>query len=292
MKKTLVSIIIGLSTLTGCSETKNVEQPKTIEEKISTKENNETLKIASFNIQNFGQSKSKKQDVMNILVDIVNDYDICAIQEVSDKTEQTIPNFVKLLGKEYSHLTGERVGRGEKEQYSFVYNTKNVEYLGKSYTYSDPQDIFAREPFIAYFKSGEFDFVLINIHTQPDNATKEIDALDDVVLDAKQKFPNEKDFIILGDYNSDGKYFKENGPSRLKTKEYTWIIPNEADTTVAESSNTYDRMVITTGCLEDYANKWEVRDFKKEFNLSLEKAKEVSDHYPIWALFYRNKDSD
>lgn len=287
MKRTLAAIILGLSTLTGCSNSQ-----KTRDEISSIRPQKEKITIASFNIQNFGRSKSQKPDVMEILCEIVNDYDICAIQEVSDITEQTIPKFIQKLGQDYTHITGERVGRGEKEQYSFVYNTKTVEQLGKSYTYSDDEDVFSREPFIAHFKSGNFDFVLINIHTQPSNAKAEIDALDNVVLDARKKFPGEKDFIVLGDYNADGTYFDEDGESQLKKEEYTWIIPNSADTTVATSSNTYDRIVVTSGCLEDYANKWEVRDFKKEFRLSPEKTKEISDHYPIWALFYRNKDTD
>lgn len=285
MKKTLATIILGL--LAGCSNSQ-----KTHNELNAIRQQKEKITIASFNIQDFGQSKSQKPDVMEILCEIVNDYDICAIQEVSDKTEKTIPNFIQKLGQDYTHITCERVGRGEKEQYSFVYNTKTVEYLGKSYTYSDEDDVFAREPFIAYFKSGNFDFVLINIHTQPSNAASEINALDEVVLDARKKFPNEKDFIVLGDYNADGNYFDEDGKCELKKKEYTWIIPNNADTTVATSSNTYDRLVVTTGCLEDYAHKWDVRNFQKEFQLSPEKTKEVSDHYPIWAMFYRNKDTD
>ena len=42
------------------------------------------IKIASFNIQNFGQSKSSKQEVMDILVQIIRDFDIVAIQEIRD----------------------------------------------------------------------------------------------------------------------------------------------------------------------------------------------------------------
>jgi endonuclease/exonuclease/phosphatase family metal-dependent hydrolase len=291
MKRTLAAIVLSLSTLTGCSEPTKIKE-KPVERKIQE----ETLSIASFNIQVYGKTKREKQEVMNVLTDIVEDYDICAIQEVRDAKEETIPYFLNQLNdaeSKFASVDSERLGRtNSKEQYTFIYNTKNVEYLGKSYTFSDDEDWFEREPFIAYFKSGNFDFVLINIHTKPEDATNEVEHLDDVVLDARKKFPDENDFIVLGDYNADGTYFDEEGESKLKKEEYTWIIPNSADTTVATSSNTYDRMVITTGCLEDYANKWDVRNFQTEFRLSLEKAKEVSDHYPIWALFYRNKDTD
>ena len=56
---------------------------------------------------------------------------------------------------------------------------------GASYTYKDPSDVFHREPFIAHFQAGDFTFVLINIHTDPDEATEEINALTEVVADAR-----------------------------------------------------------------------------------------------------------
>ncbi len=43
-----------------------------------------TIKIASFNIQIFGQSKSSKQEVMDILVQIIRDFDIGLIFHIRD----------------------------------------------------------------------------------------------------------------------------------------------------------------------------------------------------------------
>ena len=44
----------------------------------------DSIKIASFNIQIFGQSKASDQEVMNILVQIIRNFDIVAIQEIRD----------------------------------------------------------------------------------------------------------------------------------------------------------------------------------------------------------------
>ena len=43
------------------------------------------IKVASFNIQVFGQSKINKPDVMDILSRIIKKYDVVAIQEVRSK---------------------------------------------------------------------------------------------------------------------------------------------------------------------------------------------------------------
>ena len=55
----------------------------------------DTIKIASFNIQIFGQSKSSKQEVMDILVQIIRDFDIVAIQEIRDAAGTSIITLKK-----------------------------------------------------------------------------------------------------------------------------------------------------------------------------------------------------
>ena len=59
------------------------------------------IKVASFNIQIFGQSKINKPDVMDMLSRIIKRYDVVAIQEVRSKEQNVMPLPVKLrLGKE------------------------------------------------------------------------------------------------------------------------------------------------------------------------------------------------
>jgi deoxyribonuclease-1/deoxyribonuclease-1-like protein len=59
-----------------------------------------------------------------------------------------------------------------------MYRSDSITALS-SYTYSDSDDRFHREPFIGHFKvtGNPFDFVIINIHTDPDEATEEINTL-------------------------------------------------------------------------------------------------------------------
>ena len=288
-----ISIAILILLFNGCSDNTTTADSSSSEE-IESK-----IKIATFNIQIFGKTKRKKDDVMKILVKIVRNFDIVAVQEFRDKQEETLPFFVKKIneapGDKYDFVGSKRLGRSSsKEKYAFIFNTKTVKYKDISFVYDDSSDVFEREPFVGYFNSGSFDYALINIHTKPDDATNEINALVDVIEDAETKISGEKDFIVLGDFNADCTYFKEEADaSPLEASKYYWVIEDSADTTVKSTVCTYDRMVfIKSSTISDYAGKWEVFRFDQKYNLSQEQAVKVSDHYPVWAEFFTGKDSD
>lgn len=261
----------------------------------------ETVKIAAFNIQIFGQAKSQKQDVMAVLRDVVREFDIVLIQEIRDASEQTIPNFVEAInqmeGPEYSFVRSERVGRtSSKEAYAYVYNTETVHFIqGSDYVYDDVDDVFEREPYIAGFKSGNFDFMLVGIHTKPDYAYNEIGNLTLVVSSVQTTNPNEKDIIVMGDFNADGSYFDEDDTSNpFKASDYNWLITNAMDTMV-KTDYTYDRMVVMDSTLnhEYDAGTAQVFFFDQAYGLNNQTfVSEVSDHYLIFAQYKTNQVDD
>ena len=250
------------------------------------------LKIGSFNIQVFGQSKSAKTDVMNVLADIIRTYDIVAVQEIRDSSGTALDNLLRQVnsdGSSYAYLVSERLGRtSSKEQYAYVYNTRTVSPIGSAFTYPQTSDIFHRTPYIASFKSndGIFNATFAVIHTDPDDAANEIKALYEVAEYAKGILPADEPVIIMGDYNADGRYFDETSYVPLKSGDYLWIIGNEVDTTVASGDNTYDRIVSTRPNIFYTGDAGAFR-FDETYNLSHEFAAEVSDHYPVYAYFSR-----
>ncbi|MBU0698250.1 MAG: hypothetical protein KKE59_02305 [Proteobacteria bacterium] len=260
----------------------------------------DTTLIANFNIQVFGKEKARKTDVMVVLAKTISQFDIVAIHKIRDASGTAIKNLenaVDAMGSDYQYIIGPRLGRtSSKEQYAFMYNAKTIE-AGESYTFDDTAlDYFHREPFIAHFKTknGNFDFVLITIHTDPDDATREINSIPMVVRDAQKHFQDEKDFIVLGDLNADCGYFNEDDPaSPLRNPEFMWLITNDMDTNLSKSSCTYDRIIITAmATTEDYAGESGVFRFDTVFGLTDTMAKKVSDHYPVYGVFYVNRDSD
>ena len=127
--------------------------------------------------------------------------------------------------------------------------------------------------------------MLVSIHTAPDRAIQEIAALHQVVESARATYPNEDDFIVLGDFNADCDYADEAILDRLMLGKdpYQWIVPHDADTNLSMSSAcAYDRIVITEGTAGDYTGEWGIdRSFTD---------KSISDHWPVWAKFHVGRD--
>ncbi|MDD4300357.1 MAG: hypothetical protein PHO78_06860, partial [Methanomicrobium sp.] len=70
----------------------------------------------------------------------------------------------------------------------------------------------------------------------------------------------------------------------MKSEGYTWIIGNSLDTTTGATDCTYDRIVIT-GDDSFYTGTSGVMRFDTEYSLTEEFTKQVSDHYPVYAVF-------
>ena len=109
----LFTMLIVLLNLSSCRPTEDGTQDGNT---------SASIKIASFNIQIFGQSKASNQEVMDILVQIIRNFDIIAIQEIRDAAGTailTLKDQVNADGSSYDVLVGPRVGRTtSKEQYA------------------------------------------------------------------------------------------------------------------------------------------------------------------------------
>jgi endonuclease/exonuclease/phosphatase family metal-dependent hydrolase len=253
-----------------------------------------TIKVAAFNIQIFGRTKREKEDVMTILVNITRQFDLVLIQEIRDSSETTAPLFLEMIneadGPDYAYVRSPRLGRtSSKEAYAYFYNTETVNHSeGSDHVYNDTDDVFEREPYIASFSSGGFDFTLIGIHTKPDDAHQEIGNLTVVVASVIAEDPEEADVIILGDLNADGSYFDEDGTSNpLQESGYHWTVTNEMDT-MTKTDWTYDRIILldATYSYEYLDSSAQVYYFDLELGIEDEELIwDVSDHYPVYAEF-------
>ncbi|XP_045913493.1 deoxyribonuclease-1-like 1 [Micropterus dolomieu] len=264
-------------------------------------EGSSEFRICAFNLQHYGDSKSKKSNVMQILTKIITRCDVCLLQEVRDSKEKAIPLLVDRLNSydteyKYEAVASGRLGRGDyQEQYVFVYRTDTVTVIGQ-YQYPDNRpgdvDAFSREPFVVRFRAPKTaikEFVLIPQHTTPTNTTKELDALYDVLQDVKSMWKTEN-VMLLGDFNADCGYLAKKNKKNVRLitdKNLIWLIPDKTDTTVRlTTSCTYDRIVVNgdrfaTAIVPLSAKPF---NFQEEYQLTEEQALEVSDHYPVEVL--------
>ncbi|GFR65427.1 deoxyribonuclease [Elysia marginata] len=216
---------------------------------------NPPLKIASFNIQVFGERKMDRKCVMSTLVKILQRYDLILILEIRDSSETAFPELVQECNKDnpenpFSFVVSARLGRtSSKEQYGFMYRSKKIK-LDSTFQFDDGDDdgtdMFQREPFAARFYSPSTeleDFAIIATHTDPDEAAKEIGSLHKVYESAKKHW-NLEDIIIAGDFNADEGYVNREDWGKIvlrHDKRFRWLIKDSTDTTTGNTDRAYDR---------------------------------------------------
>lgn len=244
----------------------------------------EDVRIASFNIQVFGQSKISDTTEMKYIVDIIRKFDIVAIQEVRSKNQDVLPRLVSMLGDEYwDYKISPRLGRtSSKEQYAFVYR-KDYVTIDTCFMIFDPDDLLHREPFVCDCQSGNFDYYLVNIHTDPDEVKEEINVMDNIM---SVLLDHESDVIILGDLNASPDDFDE----LSQVDDITWVVNSDIMTNTRGNKN-YDNLVFIRSNLKEYKYGG-VFNYKDYYGLSLEKALKISDHMPVFGVFDTHEDDD
>jgi endonuclease/exonuclease/phosphatase family metal-dependent hydrolase len=273
-----------------------IDEDYTIEEL----DRSEVARVASFNIRVFGDTKMSNETVVAELVDIFQRYDMVAVQEIKD-IDQEVPylfldelnNFNNLSNTtnltEWELVLSERSGTQEddqnsQEQYAFYYRPTVFSPIDNGTLYDDSSnDSFQREPFLAKFvlldtygNSTGTDIVFVNIHTKPTLAVEEMSALGDVISWGQTNYSADDDYVILGDFNGDCSYASYNELVELpiSSENYTWLIPDDADTTVGDSRCAYDRIVSTSQLDGRLTGIWGVDEAIS--------GPAVSDHKPVW----------
>ena len=250
----------------------------------------DSILVASFNIQVFGESKLAKPQVVDVLTRVVRRFDVVAVQEVRAKSDSVVPTFVNAInadGSRYQYVIGPRLGRtASKEQYTFIYDSTRIEIDPSSVaTLPNPGDKLHRPPLRARFRvrtnppEAGFSFWLVDIHTDPDEVPQEVDALADAFVSMRSVIPDEDDVILLGDLNAGPPQF-----GRIKQiPGIGWAV--SGTTTNTRRSKTYDNLIFDRTATTEYTGRWGVLDLQETFGLPLDKALEVSDHNPVWAAF-------
>jgi endonuclease/exonuclease/phosphatase family metal-dependent hydrolase len=250
----------------------------------------DVIRVATFNIQVFGRSKISKPVVMEILTRIIQQFDLVAIQEVRSQDDDILPRFIEMLnaqGRHYDFVIGPRLGRtSSTEQYVYVFDRETIEVdRNQLYTINDPDDVLHREPFVAWFRARAapsdqaFTFSLANIHTDPDEVQQEVDVLDDVFYAVRNDGRQEDDVLLLGDFNASDRQLGQLG----RVPNMAVALSNVATNTAGTKQ--YDNIVFDRQATREFTGRSGVFDFLRAYDLSLEAARDVSDHLPVWAEF-------
>jgi len=283
------------------------DTPNTVNPPSGGSTNATTIRVGSFNPQVLGHTKVSRTFTFSVIADIATKFDLIAFEEVgsnnSTALETTCVSVLESLIAKMNLLAPRALYayiRGN--QYALVYNEKTLVCVSSS-MYSGSQS-FSYTPLTGVFKtvSGNLDFAVVVIHTSPTLASSEIPKLPTVMSEVRTHY-TEPDVVCLGDFNADGNYYAEGSGADLScfpSVSYITGIPNSADTTVATSSNTYDRIEMSSTMTSDYTGTWKVISFVPEYDVSkcegatttagTENA--ISDHYPVAVELYTARDTD
>lgn len=227
-----------------------------------------TFKIASWNIQVFGKAKWEDLQVRQKILDVIRDYDIIFIQEVRDSTGIVFNGLCKSLA-DYKCIISSRAGRtSSKEQY-LVLHKQEISAISATDYSLDGLYLWERPPFEVTFNVSGYIFMATTLHTKPGNVSDELKTLETLYLLSSWQGNR----VWLGDFNADGAYYDEENKSAFISM--YWVVNDNDDTTVAASSNAYDRILIN-GLMEN--------EFVR-YGIYRNVTKNVSDHYLVWAEF-------
>lgn len=252
------------------------------------------IKIASWNIQNFGQSKANNQEIMTDIAYQIKKYDIVAIQEVSninEKIDYACERNVNAYNSENYNLIEKSLTTALNnasykivispqvfdERYMYVYNSDKIK-LENSYIYKDGNvgelcglnnsnnGLMLREPFIGKFSIGKRNITLMNVHTSPTNNMNELNGLKIFYDELREK----ENVVLLGDFNFACDYY----PDYDMFMNDVHIFSDISDSTVSTNTKCqYDQMFYKGTFVRSIIG----HDVDKTINIK------DSDHYPIWA---------
>lgn len=253
----------------------------------------ETIRVATFNLRMFGEAKLRDAQAMEIIVAILRQFDLIAVQEVRAAQQDVLPRLIERLNADgqyqYDYALGPRLGRtSSKEQYAFVFDTATIEIdRYQLYTVDDPDDLLHREPLVGWFRARAappeqaFTFSLVNVHTDPDEVQRELDVLDDAFFQVRDDpRRGEDDVLMVGDFNARADQLRQLGQIRGLLK----VVSGQTPTNVRHTAQ-YDNILLDAAATTEFTGRGGVFDFLRAYNLTLEQALAVSDHLPVWAEF-------
>ncbi len=244
-------------------------------------------KILSWNLENFGKSKSETE--LHFIANTVLDYDIIAIQEVvaGYGGAQAIAKLSAILNEKgskwnYTISNPTTSSSYKTERYAFIWKTNKAKLKENPWLEKKYHLEIDREPYFATFEINKKAITLVNFHAITKNKQPETEIKYFKFLPAEYPRLN---LVFMGDFNCPQSHTVFNP---LKKLGYNSILQNQKTSLKQKCQNNnclaseFDNIFYNENFL-DYKNSG-VLSFYKTFS-SLQEARKISDHIPIWFEF-------
>ena len=246
-----------------------------------------TISICSWNIENLGNSKSDVE--IDFMATTIQDFDVIAIQEVVAGAggAQAVARLVDEMnrkGKKWDYAVSDPTFSSsyKTERYAFIWNRKTVMKLGDFWLDNRYAAEIDREPYFATFSKEGKEFTVVNFHAKTKTKQPETD------IKYFKFFPgiySRLNLIFCGDFNCPQSHtvfnpLKSMGYKPALTGQKTSLRMKciEDDCLASEFDNFY------YDSAKVLFSKSGAVHFYQRFS-SLEEARGVSDHIPIFMTF-------
>jgi endonuclease/exonuclease/phosphatase family metal-dependent hydrolase len=269
--------------------------------KIPSSKLDETLNIATWNIREFGK-KARSEAAIHYIAEILGQFDLISIAELRDNLGD-LEKVMEILGPYWRAIYDDALedDGGNNERIGFIYDKRAVAFTGFAATANAPRtkegNLYLpkfdwwREPFMASFSAGSFDFVLLAAHAQWGTSAGRLAELQSLAewvdLKRQEKTCVDKDFIVVGDFNIET-------PAQLAAltskglQMPTKLMGKTYGTNLAQDKR-YDQILHYPGYPQSFTNEAGVVDFfsggTKDLFADLDKTGftyQLSDHLPLW----------
>lgn len=242
--------------------------------------------VGSFNVLHLGWSNGKNYEK---LAHVAKHFDLLALQEVmtEEGLERLVNEMEAASGERWGVMASHAIGRGSyREMYAFVWRERAVEYAGGAVVYIDARDQFAREPFLAKFRSRHTgqEIAMANIHVLYGNSVgdrlPEIQAMADIWDWMAEVYPGVPRKIV-GDFNLAPQHrawgaLRERGAVPAIQTGATTLSPRQG-----RYANLYDNIWKEAGAFQ--ISERGILRFPDLLGITHERARDVvSDHAPVY----------
>ena len=268
-----------------------------------------TINVATWNIREFGKVPRKPASI-EYIAEIISNFDLVAITELRQKLGD-LKKVMNLLGPYwravYSDITFDR--GGNRERIAYIYDSRVIEFTGlaaeadplrkknKKTNEYESKLSWWRSPYLASFRAGKFDFVVLTVHMRWGKSKDERkDALERLAewVDKRQKMNDirDKDILVMGDFNipkiGDPLYKAVTSKGLKAAKPLLGL----KGTNILENKN-YDQILYYPKHTKNITEGGTINFYKNDFTPLYPKKKykgmtkekftfQMSDHLPIW----------
>jgi endonuclease/exonuclease/phosphatase family metal-dependent hydrolase len=176
----------------------------------------ETLNLATWNVREFGK-KPRLDASLHFIAEIIGQFDLVALVEVRDNVAD-LGQVMRYLGPYWRVVFSDYLtdAGGNRERIAYVYDHRAVTFTGLASSALPSRNqagdeylskiSWWRNPYIASFRAGSFDFILVTAHIRWGKTEKgripELRMLADwVATRSDEQYLGDKDIVVMGDFN-------------------------------------------------------------------------------------------